>query len=298
MSMRSGVAVRLGWVPVVLAALVACERGPSVEVQRQLEQLAVVSAQKDSLLQEVADNARLVSEISAELAKVEVKGKRLRVAAESPLQASRDSLLEKIRYVAARVNESDARLRDSERRIRSLSILSDSLRATLEATVANLQGVIETQRGTIGALTEQVNGLQSQNAQLAAEKAALADTVATLAAQNNTVYYVVGTKDELLQRGIVVQEGGSRFPFIVEKRGQTVVPARDLEPSEFTAIDKRQVTEIALPEPGQAYRIASRHDVTALATPPDERGKITGTLRIAAPDRFWAASKFLIIVRS
>ncbi len=215
-----------------------------------------------------------------------------------PLQASRDSMLQKIRYIAARVNESDARLQASERRIRALSKLSDSLRATLEATVANLQSVIETQKGTIGALTEQVTGLQSRNAQLAAEKAALADTAATLTAQNNTVYYVIGTKDELLQRGIVVQEGGSRFPFIVEKRGQTVVPARDLEPSEFTAIDKRQVTEIPLPEPGKAYRIASRQDVAALAIPPDAHGRVKGRLRIAAPERFWAGSKFLIIVQS
>src|SRR2546430_6190395 len=31
-----------------------------------------------------------------------------------------------------------------------------------------------------------------------------------LKTQNNTVYYIIGTRDELMQRGIIVQEGGSR----------------------------------------------------------------------------------------
>ena len=68
--------------------------------------------------------------------------------------------------------------------------------------------------------------------------------------------------------------------------------------STFTAIDKRQVTTIPLPDSTKAYRIASRQDVGALSTPPDDGGNVRGAVRIAEPVRFWAGSKFLILVQS
>jgi hypothetical protein len=120
-----------------------------------------------------------------------------------------------------------------------------------------------------------------------------------LSLRENTVYYIVGTKDDLTQHGIVDETGGSRFLFIFWKSGKSLQPARSLDPSAFTAIDKRQVTSIPLPDSTKTYRIASRQDVSALATPPDADGKIHGSsLQIAAPAKFWAASKYLIIVES
>ncbi|NIM52492.1 MAG: hypothetical protein GTN62_14270 [Gemmatimonadales bacterium] len=292
MSSTMSVGMIRGWLPLALLALVGC--GPSEELQQQLQQqladLTLVSAQRDSLLQEVADHARHMSEISAELAKVQVEGKALTVTAESPIQAARDSVLQKIKYITTRVNQTEARLRESRRRIRALTRLSDSLRTTLEETIANYESVIATQRETIAQLTEAVTNLKADNVRLAAQ-------VDTLEAEASTVYYVIGTKDELLEQGLVKKEGGARFLFIFGKRGETLVPARDLDPSQFTAIDKREVTEIPLPEPDKTYRVASRQDLAYLETPPDEKGRITGDLRIASPDEFWTASKFLIIVQ-
>ena len=75
-------------------------------------------------------------------------------------------------------------------------------------------------------------------------------------------------------------------------------PARNLDPSNFTAIDKRQVKTIALPDTSAAYQIASRQDLSALATPPDQGGKLRGRVEIASSDQFWRGSKFLILVQS
>ena len=135
---------------------------------------------------------------------------------------------------------------------------------------------------------------------LEAENIALRDTVATMGQRENTVYYIVGTKEELIERGVITPEGGSRFLFIFGKRGRVLAPARKLDPSQFTAINKRDVTEIPLPGADGEYQIASRQNLEFLATPPDEKGKITGTetLRIASPEQFWTASRFLIVVRS
>jgi hypothetical protein len=58
------------------------------------------------------------------------------------------------------------------------------------------------------------------------------------------------------------------------------------------------VTEIPLPDSAAAYKIASRQNVTVLATPPAKDGKVRRRLQIAVPDQFWMPSKFLIVVRT
>jgi len=108
---------------------------------------------------------------------------------------------------------------------------------------------------------------------------------------------VVGTKDELEQKGIITEEGGARFLFVLWKSGKTLVPSRNLDPGVFTVADRRHFTELPLPESDKEYRIVSRQDTSALETPPDHDGKITGHgVKIADPAKFWANSKYLIIV--
>lgn len=278
--------------------LAGCNRGPSPEVQQKLQQLETVSAEKDSLLQQVADNAKLMSDISATLATVKYHPPAsLASPAESPSSAARDSLLWRIKDVTSRVNEAESRLSASRSRVRHLTHLSDSLKATLDTTIAQLQGTIDQQKATIADLTEQVTTLQTQNQQLTARNVALTDTLNTVTTRENTAYYIVGTKDSLLKAGIIVKEGGARFLFIFGKRGETLAPARDLNPDAFTRINLRTDTTIALPDTTAHYKIVSRQDLNYLAAPPDDHGRVQGEVAIANPSDFWAASKYLILVK-
>src|SRR2546422_2838519 len=92
----------------------------------------------------------------------------------------------------------------------------------------NLQGVIDNQKETIEALTNQVD-------QLSTQLAALKDTIETMATEANTVYYVIGTKDELEQKGIVREIGGARLLFVLWKSGESLLPAPELRSEEHTA---------------------------------------------------------------
>src|SRR5207249_7539002 len=83
-----------------------------------------------------------------------------------PLRASRDTLIQKIRYMTTRVKEIEPRLKESEQRIKDLTTLSDSLRNDLASTMQNLQGVIANQKETIDALTLQVETLTAENSAL------------------------------------------------------------------------------------------------------------------------------------
>jgi hypothetical protein len=284
----------------MLAAIVAagCE---SPQTKERLAQMAAVSAEKDSLLQLVSENARLMSEISTELAKVkEIKKPTMAVGtAESPLTGTsyRDSLRTKITDVVQRVNAAEERLAASQRRIRSLSRLSDSLRPQLEMAqqaMADLQTTMENQRASISTLEQQVTMLTEEKTVLTEQNVALGDTLKQMDTEKNTVYYVIGTKDELKEKGVITEEGSKFLIF----GGKTVVPSRSLDPSLFTAVDRREVAEVPLPDPEREYKIVSRQNLEFLAEAPEKGGKVKGALHITEPDRFWAPSRFLIIVES
>jgi len=270
-----------------LLLLAAC--GPTKQQQQRLASLDTVSAQRDSLVEQIAMQARTLADVSAELSRAQVRN--LQISTESPAAAQHDSMVQTIRYIVTRVNDADAKLRANSRQIRNLTHISDSLRTTLEATVASLQETIQLQKDQITVLTATVDTLRFQNV-------ALTDTVSNMSVRENTVYYIIGTKDQLKAKGLVVEEGGSRVFWVLWKTGTTLQPARNLDRSQFTAIDRRQVMEIALPVAGGTYRILSRQDPNFLETKPDDNGHITSpTLRITSPEQFWVNSKFLIILQ-
>jgi hypothetical protein len=261
--------------------LAAC--GTSAETERKLAELEQVNAQKDSMMQEIAINSRLITDINVELAKARVRNDRLRVSSESPITAQNDTLIARLRYVVARVRETESALTSSRERIKGLTALSDSLRTTLDSTVGNLQSIIAAQKTTIDLLTERVDALTTENV-------ALRDSLAT-------GYYVIGTREELKKKGILTEQGGGRVLFVLWRTGKTLQPARNLSPRDFTAIDTRQVTQIPLPSAQREYRVASLQDLSYVA---EERqnDKYTGTpvLTITSPVDFWRTSKFLVII--
>jgi len=113
--------------------------------------------------------------------------------------------------------------------------------------------------------------------------------------RERTAHFVAGSKKELIERGVVVEEGGTRF-LIFTRTGETLRPAESLDPKEFTTIDLGTITEIPLPRPDRRYRIVSRHDLAHVDPATVSAGKIRGTLRILDPRAFWAVSRFLILV--
>ncbi len=266
------------------------------ELNQKIEQLSLVSAEKDSLLNEVVENGKLLSDIGAELARVkDRKGGVEVVSPESGPVTSREVLLGKIKDLASRVDESEARLRASQAKIRSLNKGMDSL----AFDISGFQNIIETQRLTIQSLVTQVQDLEQKNVQLAQEKdsiatenLALQDTVETLNVKDKTVFYVIGSKQELIDKGLAVEEG-SKFLFF---GGKSLQPARDLDVSQFTSADKRELTQITFPRADKNYKIISRQNLAYLANPIDKDAKVKGGIEIASADEFWAPSKYLIIV--
>lgn len=266
-----------------------------------------LTIEKDSLLGEVLETMKFVADVNTELA----KGKDLANATADTDElgapgAQRDRIeraaaLERIQLAVSRLNEAESQLAKSQQRIRALSrnetkLLAQvqeyetslaNLRATLEQREAELTGIIEQQKGEILALTGQVDTLSLT-------AAALSDTVRNLSLYQNTVYYVAGSKDELIEQGVLVEEG-SKFLFFGSKR---LAPARELNVAAFTPIDMNDQRVILLPDGSDEYRIVTRQNTSYADSVSLRDGRVRGEIRITSPRDFWAPSRFLILVKS
>jgi hypothetical protein len=297
-------------VALIAATIVA---GCNTETRQQLATVAHAdSLHVDSLgkvrkdlMDEVMASTQFVTDINRELA----KARALTSKAEPTLETSnemtatneqRKLIVARITHLVARLDSVQNRLAATRSHVSQLTKQDSALVAQvaayeksiqdLQASAAHeradLQTVITRQTGEIAALNSRVDTLNTV-------KVALTDTVNQLTTQKNTVYYVVGTKDELIKKGVLVAEGGKRFVVV---GGRHIVPARQLDPTSFSKIDRLTDRTIQLPE-GE-YEIMSRQNVGFAKAAAAKDGKISGALTIEQPEQFWATSPFLIIVRS
>lgn len=277
------------WVLTAVLVATACHNEPKTRpsspgLERQLNEMAI-TAERDSLLLEVAANGRLLTDIQTELAKVKPKAGAPAGGVESPsLEVTKDQrayALDRVREITARIREAETRLASSERRVSRLTRSSDSLKTAL----AGLSDVLTEQQATIASLTTQVDGLTTENL-------VLADSVMHLTDDRNTVYFVAGTRDELVRKGVLVADGPRSIPLIGKR---SVQPARDLPLKEFTSLDRTRTEAVPLPHPDRRYRIVSRQNPAYLAEA-GRHGEVRESFAVRVPEKFWEGSRYLILV--
>jgi predicted nucleic acid-binding Zn-ribbon protein len=306
-------------VPALLLAA-ACDTKQFHELAKvdSLRADSIVSV-KNEMLDEVMQSTQFLNDINSEVAKLKVQPTRKLTAAlpkESQLSAmrdERDAVTERIRELVARLDSSESRVASLRTRATALSSQDAQLTqqvAQFEKTIADLRTSLEGQRSefqaTVDRQNAQIAGLNSKldtvtkahavalqaNAQLTGEKAALTDTVNSLVAEKNTAYYVIGTRDELIKKGVLVEEGSKRLLLFGSR---TVVPARDLDSAKFTRIDRLRDRQITLP--AGDYTIFTRQSPSFLTASATHDGKLAGGLHINDPVQFWGPSKFLVLVK-
>ncbi len=302
---------KYAWTLIVVGAL-ATTGCNQAELKKAVADAKSAEAQKDSLLTEVLETTQFVTDINGELA----KAKSLAVTTTSTDpgvpgarkdREDRKAALARVNAVIAKLNESEAKLTETETRAKSsrqrnARLLAqietykktiDDLRTTAETQKADYEAQLADKNTQIATLGSRVDTLTTEKGQLESAKAALTDTVVNLTSYKNTVYYAIGTKDELIKKGVITKEGSKFLVF----GGTRLEPARNLNPEAFTAIDKTQNTSIPLPRTDKKYKIVSRQSPTYLGTGVTKDGKVTGAVEIAQPEEFWSASKYLILVQ-
>src|SRR5690606_18800751 len=262
----------------------------------QLEAAQSELQQRDALMGELAQTTRLVNQIDSSLSAVsglaaaQARNRPSGSGSSDPWTARHDSLQAKVDGVISLLEQSRAR-------VATLTRNSQGMESRLQGyvtTISELQATVERQKGELAALGGMVDSLRRAGRALAVERDAVRDTLRSTLSEANTVYYVIGTKEQLADAGIVRSEGSRRF-LVVGPR--TLVPSRDLDPASFTVADRRDELAIPMPDPSANYRVIPRHDPSLLVSGTGADGAADGTLRITDPSKFWEASRYLIVLQ-
>lgn len=287
--------------PIVLAA--ACTNGDKLRADsleaitaEQLQLMDQLAAQKDSLTNVVLDADKFISTVDSQISTVKglPKAKRNSQALESPIEEqlqNRREMLERVEALVARAKTTANQLAEARKREAALRGDNDSLRTVNERLMARIeadQQMITDLGETITRQTVAITGLQTQVDSLGLE-------MRSLGANHYRAYYVVGTEEELLEKGIIQREGGANLLFV--RLGRTLQPARLLSPEMFTAIDQRDMRDIPLPDSTRRYQIVSRQSLDAAQVAERDRATWRGALHIADANKFWSSSRYLIIVQ-
>jgi hypothetical protein len=241
---------------------------------------------------DAATSARLISEIDRDLSKarIEVKDDK---KVESAVENASDRLAlvqKKVNVVLTRLSASEARIR----RLREDSVARTMLNSTqaaqiaeYEQSIADLRVSVENQGREIAVLTQQVDAMGRENVALAAKNNAMA-------AHEDSVFIVIGTEKELTEKGVIRREGGTLLAF---GRGKTIVPARTFENENFQVLSKSRDLVIPLPSTEKEYRVVSRQNLEFTDTANPKEPLVRGALNVTDPEKFWAPSRYLILVQ-
>ena len=282
---------------VAAAGLAAC--GPSKEHARadsataaaaseQTRLATQLAAQKDSLTRVVLQADAFIVHIDSSISKVKglPKGKSK--------NASLDPLAQQIenrKAVMARVDALVARAQQTASQLARANKDNAALRAQLASDstmIADLNATIQRQTAMMGTMTTRIDSLTGETVRLGA-------TIADLETQKAKAFYVIGSEDELLKRGVIVREGGANL--LIAHPGRTLQISRTADPNEFTPVDQRATNIITVPDSTGRYKVVSRQSLDYASVTERDKDTFRGNLKIAEPARFWGPSRFLVIVK-
>jgi hypothetical protein len=251
-------------------------------------------SEQSAIIGDAATSARLISEIDKDLANVRLKtGKKTQVTNAAETEANASSRLEtiqaKVGVLIARLNASEARVRKMRAdQLAHAKVDSQQVAqlAEYERSIQDMKATVERQQAEIASLTQRVDSLTTANTVLIAR-------TTEMTAREDSVFVAIGSEKDLIKRGVIKKEGGTKLMF---GRGKTIVAARHLEPAQFQTISKLKDLTISLPDPNKTYRVVTRQDMHFAEPQDPKKGMVKGALKISDPNAFWGGSKYLILV--
>lgn len=136
-------------------------------------------------------------------------------------------------------------------------------------------------------LNAQVNDLQTALSIITEESSVKSKTIAEETMALHTAYYVVGEAKELKEAKLIDRRGG------LLGIGKTSKLSANIDNSKFTRIDYTQTTSIDI---NSNMKIITAHPSDSYLLDADSKNKKTiKSLTITNPEKFWSASKYLVI---
>lgn len=256
-----------------------CACGGSSDLKSQNDSLLIVNNQQGEILDDLTET---LAEVSASLDSITQEENTLRTMMNEG-STTKQQMLDNIAYFKKMLSENKARMEQLESQLskrddqltkmsKLVRYLTDEIQAK-EAVIANLQEQLSQKNADISSLRSEINNLNTTVTSLQEQTASQEQAL-------NTVYYLMGTKVELTDKGILTGGGLTRKKLNTSSIDVNLFTKTDSK--SFTTLDIPSKKPQLLPEPPKGSYVL------------DTKGKST-TLTIIDSNIFWSTSKILVI---
>jgi uncharacterized coiled-coil protein SlyX len=186
-----------------------------------------------------------------------------------------DQNKQKLGELQSRIKKNNVKIAELEKVITSLNTqlaMRDSSINSMNEHILTLNGTIDNMKGQMDTIRQDV----------AQKTAIISDKTSKL----NTAYYTVGTYQQLRDKKVLLKHGG----FLGIGKQPSVVA--DFNQDAFTQIDVTSTKTIQLNS--KSAKLLSTHPSGTYKVQ-RENNKVTA-IEITDPDKFWKASKYLVVV--
>ena len=279
----------------ILSGLVSCvSRQTADRITSQKDSLALVSAQKDSILNDVFASLAIISENLDSIKSREniVSAQSVELSQETRSKISEDifaidQLLIENRTTIKRLENSAKELRQANVRIAQLDRLVASLNSQInqkDKEISSLKSNLEKMNFKVDQLNSKVVLLNRTVENLDQQKNRLEAKINNQTERLNRAYFIAGTAKELLAEGIITKSGFLKKTYKVDgDYNADLLKKIDISSTKGFKINHKKIA-IASTHPSDSYELIRNTN------------GIIEELRILDATKFWSSSKLLVII--
>ncbi len=275
-------------IPIVLAFGCHDYKADIDKLQKEKQDLVQSTNYKDSTLMSYINE---INEIETNISSIEQK--QANISENSKTNELKGTQIDRINENIKAINDL---MKENKDRI---AVLTNKLKGS-NIKIAEFQKMIASLNEQIGEKDKQLADLNTKLASLNTQVEKLNTDVGTLTTTNtekqkmiedqtsklHTAYYTTGTYKELQTKQVVNKEGG--FLGI----GKNKKMKTNFNSSEFTTIDITKTSTIPLDS--KDAQVLTNHPTDSYTI--EHKGKTVSNLTITDPEKFWKASKYLVVV--
>lgn len=240
-----------------------------------------------SILNEVEDGLRSIRESENLISFQSKEGMTVPEGSRAQIESDMESIKECITKYKEKIEElekkSNIRSKEFKKRLQAITKELEEKNKLVESLQEQLQQkelLIIAKDQEINKLGNQVSNLQQDVTNLAEESSALKEKVANQDRELYSAYYIIGTKGQLIDAGVMTKGGLFKSAKV----------SYNAEKSLFVKIDYREITTINTN--AQKAKVMSIHPKGTYML---EKVDNEMVLTISNPDAFWEQTKYLVI---
>lgn len=254
--------------------------GANLTIKNELKEKEELLSNREDAVTEFINS---FNEIQENLDEIKVKEKIISESSKGTeyRKVNKDQIISDIKLIYDLLGKNKQKVASLNRRLKE----SNMKITEIETAVTNLTNQLNEKESEIADLKSKLENMNIDLADLRIKYDEEVQGSGQKTAKLNTAYYLVGTKKELKEKGVVTKEGG----FI--GLGKVTEINGNLDKNYFTKIDVTQMKEVAVE--GDIIDLVTVH-------PADSYRIIQGSgshdrLEILDAEKFWSISKFLIV---